>query len=458
MTLSRRISLVVLAVVAATSMSLAVLSAITGRSSALREVDERLTALRTAATQDGADPVDTLLRNLLTLPTNFVAALSVDDEALVDLIGSDDPNALRLDAIEPEALRKAVEAPHTINGDEPIRISAIDLGAGEWLVFGEGVGDIANAFTNQLLINGALAIAVALLGGLFTLQVTRRSLAPLRDIVRYSQSVAAGHLATNLPADATTIEVRELQASIGTMVGELKSAAEVKTKSEQEMREFLADVAHELRTPLTTVRAYAEVLSSQQHVDAEVRQRAQDRIAHESQRMTRLIDDLLLLARLASAPSSTRSALDVGSVITAHFNDLGILDPLRPVKVDVVPCEISADPALMDRLFANLASNIHRHTPSNAHVVVRCESRDGIVTCTIDDAGPGIDDGQMQLLSQGAQRFGALRSGDQHGTGLGLHLVTSIARLHGGGARFERSPLGGLRVTITLASTPAHTA
>ncbi|NDA53738.1 MAG: sensor histidine kinase, partial [Actinobacteria bacterium] len=206
-------------------------------------------------------------------------------------------------------------------------------------------------------------------------------------------------------------------------------------------------------TPLTTVRAYADVLASQQSVEPEMRQRAQDRIAYESKRMTRLIDDLLLLARLSSTPLSDHELIDISSVISSHFHDLKVLDPSRKLTIDTTPCRVEADPALMDRLFANLSSNIHRHTPSSAEVAVRCVSDKGTVTCTIDDAGPGLDDSQLNLLAVGAERFSTLRSGDHHGTGLGLHLVASIARLHGGAATFERSPLGGLRVVVTLPTT-----
>jgi len=455
MTLSRRISVLVLFVVAFSSMAIAVLSALAGRSAALNQVDDRLGSLRTVVAA-GEDPVDTLLRSLLTMPTNFVAVLSIDDEALVDLVDSDAPDAIRVEALDANIVRKSERTPLTVSASEPIRITAVDVGNGEWLVFGEGVGDISRTFAAQLFVNVALAAAVALLGGLVSLFATRRSLKPLGEIVDYAQAVAAGRLNAILPADAPTNEVRELQTSIGAMVDELHEAASTKARSESEMRDFLADVAHELRTPLTTVRAYAEVLASHQPIDTEMRQRAHDRIAHESKRMSQLIEDLLLLARLSSHPASTSEHVDISSVVSSHFADLKVLDPERSVAIETVPCSLEADPALIDRLFANLASNIHRHTPATAAVAVRCEVSGNIFTCTIDDGGPGIDDGQLKQLALGIERFSALRSGDQHGTGLGLHLVASIARSQRGSVTFERGPLGGLRVVVSLPTTDDH--
>jgi two-component system OmpR family sensor kinase len=455
MTLSRRISVLVLFVVAFSSMAIAVLSAFAGRSAALNQVDDRLGSLRTVVAA-GDDPVDTLLRSLLTMPTNFVAVLSIDEEVLVDLVDSDTPDAIRIEALDASTVRKSARTPLTVSASEPIRITAIDVGNGEWLVFGEGVGDIARTFAAQLFVNIALAAAVAMLGGLVALVATRSSLKPLGEIVDYAQAVAAGRLNAILPADAPTNEVRELQTSIGAMVDELHAAASAKARSESEMRDFLADVAHELRTPLTTVRAYAEVLASHQPIDDEMRQRAHDRIAHESKRMTRLIDDLLLLARLSSHPTSTSEHVDIGSVVSSHFADLKVLDPDRSVTMETVPCSLEADPALIDRLFANLASNIHRHTPATAPVEVHCVESGYNFICTIDDGGPGIDDSQLTQLTLGIERFSALRSGDQHGTGLGLHLVASIARSQGGSVTFERSPLGGLRVVVALPTTARH--
>jgi two-component system OmpR family sensor kinase len=220
------------------------------------------------------------------------------------------------------------------------------------------------------------------------------------------------------------------------------------------MRDFLADVAHELRTPLTTVRAYSEILAVERPADAEVRERAMNRIADESKRMSKLIDDLLLLARVSSAPSAARERVDVGRVAESHFNDLLMLDPRRSVTLACAESWTLADTALLDRMFANLASNVHRHTPPTANVAVRCEVDGANIVCYVDDSGPGLDAGRLATLAEGTQRFDPLRSTDVRGSGLGLHLVSSIARAHGGSVSFERSPLGGLRVVVRLPIRP----
>ena len=451
MTLARRISLMVGAVIAVTSLSVALLTAFSGRSTALSQVDDRLLDLReTSAASD--DPVDAVLHDMGVVQSDLVAYLIVDDGEPISLLEtSEDPSPRRQIQLTEAELRELARTPGTVELALPTRLTSIELGEGHWLIIGKPVDDISVQFQRQLVSNSLLALVLAMLGGATSAAMTRRALSPLRRMVDYSSAVANGRLDIRLQQDSSAREIQELQTSITRMVESLKEAADVKAQSEADMRVFLADVAHELRTPLTTVRAYADVLAAEGQSDSEVRVRAQQRIAQESRRMSRLIDDLLLLARLASTRLGTTSRVDVGSLIDTHFADLRVLDPERSVDLSCEPCLVEGDQALLERMFANLASNIHRHTPKTARVVVTCTTRD-VVECTIDDAGPGLEDVQLLQMTSGAQRFGQLRSGDRHGTGLGLHLVSSIARSHGGAASFSRSPLGGLRVTVTLPS------
>ena len=449
MTLSRRITLMVLAVIAVTSLVVATLSAFAGRQSSIAQVDERLIALRNTIVIDN-DPVKALLASLISAPTDMVASLIVPDEQPIDLLDGNATGQNKIGSISTKQLLTATRAPVTTKHAEPIRIIAIDLGVEQWLVIGHPISDIHNAFRRQLFLNYAIAIVVALLGSAVASSVTRRSLEPLRKIVDYSSSVASGTLNIALPADASAKEVRELQSSITSMVDALRDAADSKSRSETAMREFLADVAHELRTPLTTVRAYAEILASERPAEPEVRERAMGRIADESRRMSKLIDDLLLLARLSSAPTSLRENVDLAEIAASHFRDLSAIDPDRVVSIECSKCLVVADEDLVNRMFANIASNVHRHTPPTAAVHIRCSVLGPEVVCSIDDAGPGLDIARLEALSRGTQRFDPLRSKDARGSGLGLHLVSSIARSLGGSASFERSSLGGLKVVVRL--------
>ena len=286
MTLSRRITLMVLAVIAVTSLVVATLSAFAGRQSSIAQVDERLIALRNTIVIDN-DPVKALLASLISAPTDMVASLIVPDEQPIDLLDGSATGENKIGSISTKQLLTAIRAPVTTKDAEPIRIIAIDLGVEQWLVIGHPISDIHNAFRRQLFLNYAIAIVVALLGSAVASSVTRRSLEPLRKIVDYSSSVASGTLNIALPADASAKEVRELQSTITSMVDALRDAADSKSRSETAMREFLADVAHELRTPLTTVRAYAEILASERPAEPEVRERAMGRIADESRRMSK---------------------------------------------------------------------------------------------------------------------------------------------------------------------------
>lgn len=448
MTLSRRISLVASVIIAVTTVLFAALSAYSSRSGELRLVDTRLTELRKASLE-AVDPVTALLESSEATSTNFLASLIVTDEPPISLLDVA-RTPFEIPAISDEQLFGAQFEALTVTAGTPLRLVSLDLGDEQWMVFGEDVGEIEDRFRVQLLSNFLFALLLTLVGGALASYIARRSLRPIGLIAEYSREIAAGRLEAALDMDASTLEVRELQRAITGMVGSLRDAADTKSRSEAAMREFLADVAHELRTPLTTLRAYSDLLTSGAASDAETMARAQSRIAQESKRMTRLIDDLLLLARVSSTTADSTESVDVSDLIRTHLEDLRILDPHRSLSIAGGNIVIEANRGLLERMIVNIVSNIHRHTPSTAPVEVRIDADNGGATLTFDDGGPGLSHAQLQQLADGVQRFGLSRADDRHGTGLGLHLLTSIVRSHGGEVRFEKSHLGGLRLKIWL--------
>jgi len=456
MTLARRISLVTSLTIVVTTALFATLAAFSSRNAALDAVDQRITELRRTVVESG-DPVSALLQSVESTSPDFVATLIVVGEDPISLLEST-PTAPTIAPLTIDQLSSALGDAITIGSGIPFRVVSIGLGNEQWLVFGERVEAIQSQLERQLLTNALIALLLTILGGTLSAIITRKSLRPIGQIVDFSQRVALGHLDISLVVDSTSLEVRELQESISSMVDSLKDAANSRAQSESSMREFLADVAHELRTPLTTVRAYGDLLATTNNADPETRARAQDRIAQESRRMSRLIDDLLLLARLSSTKPEQSERFDVCTVVKSHADDLAMLDPERPIDIGCTSHVICANRALIERLFANVFSNIHRHTPATAPIEIRCTTRDEFVEFTIDDSGPGLEQAHIQQLALGTQRFGSVRSTDQHGTGLGLHLLTSIARSHGGEVLFAKGRLGGLCVTIRLPETALATA
>jgi len=454
-TLTRRLSLLTATLIAVCTFTIALLAAVSGRNTATGQIDARLVNLR-GTIRDTDDPLSALLQSASASSSDFGALLVVVGEDPIVLVEGSTMEEASIADVGTDQLNLERTTPFTV--DRGLRLVTLDIGNEQWLVFGEDIRTIHRQFTIQLAANSMLALALSALGGAMAALVTRRSMVPLGHIVRYSRSVADGTLTGSLNVDAPTSEVRELQDSIGSMVLSLKVAADERTRSEAMMRDFLADVAHELRTPLTTVRAYSEILASDRSPDPETRVRAQDRIVQESKRMARLIDDLLLLARLASAPTERTSRLDVRSIVRAHLDDLAVLDPNRSINLQAGPCHIDANAALIERMVANIVSNIHRHSPADARVEVIMGEVDTDLEISFDDAGPGLDAQQLDRLAHDAPRFGVLRTGDQHGSGLGLHLVRSIARAHRGTVNFERSPLGGLRVRIRLPASNSQCA
>lgn len=451
MTLSRRITLVTSLIIAVTTSLFAALAAFSSRNAALDAVDRRNVELRRTISNDD-EPVSALLRSIESTSADFVAYLIVVGEDPIPLLEGESSAPLTPSPTSEQLISAQLES-LTIDSTNLVRLVSLSLGDEQWLLFGEGIDDVRDQFERQLLTNALIALLLTIAGGGIIALLSRRSLQPIERIVAFSKRVASGDLNTSLEVNSPSLEVRELQASIAGMVESLKVAAENRAQSESSMREFLADVAHELRTPLTTVRAYADLLATATTTDPETRTRAQDRIARESKRMSRLIDDLLLLARLSSTQPEQMERVNIGEIVKSHADDLRMLDPNRSVTMTCDSFTLTANRALIERMVSNIFSNIHRHTPPTAPVEVRCDRLDGFATITIDDGGPGLDPTQLQQLAHGPRRFGLLRSSDQHGTGLGLHLLATIAQSHGGEARFTPSRLGGLCVTVRLPAT-----
>ncbi|MFZ9109213.1 MAG: HAMP domain-containing sensor histidine kinase [Ilumatobacteraceae bacterium] len=448
MTLSRRISLVTSLIIAVTTSLFAALAAFSSRNAALDAIDRRNFELRRTISNDD-EPVSALLQSIESTSADFVAFLIVAGEDPISLLESESSAPLTPSPTSEQLISAQLE-PLTIDSTNPVRVVALNLGDEQWLMFGDGIDDVRDQFERQLLTNALIALLLTIVGGGVIALLARRSLQPIERIVAFSKRVASGDLTTSLEVNSPSLEVRELQASIAGMVESLKAAADSRARSESSMREFLADVAHELRTPLPTVRAYAALLATATTTDPETRTRAQDRIARESKRMSRLIDDLLLLARLSSIQPEQTERVNIGEIVMSHADDLRMLDPSRPIMMTCDSFTLTANRGLIERMVSNIFSNIHRHTPPTTPVEVRCERLGGFANITIDDGGPGLEPTQLEQLAHGPRRFGLLRSSDQHATGLGLHLLATIAQSHGGEARFTPSRLGGLSVTVRL--------
>ena len=282
----------------------------------------------------------------------------------------------------------------------------------------------------------ALALAAAL---------SRRALAPIARLTATARDIGRTQdTSRRVPIPDSEDEVAELARTLDEMLRSLETSRSETEETLQRQRQFVADASHELRTPLTAVLANLELLADV--LDGE-RGEAAHAALRSTQRMRRLVADLLLLARADAKREVTHKPTELDRVVVEAASEIGALTADHELTVDVQPVVVDGARDELHRLALNLMENAVRHTPAgtNVHVVVRADGDQAVLT--VSDDGPGVPE---ELRDQIFERF-VRAAGDRGGSvGLGLSIVKAVARSHGGDVRLENSPGGGACFVVTL--------
>jgi two-component system OmpR family sensor kinase len=342
--------------------------------------------------------------------------------------------------------------PHTVSLTDlgPYRVLATTEPDGDTLITGLPLSNVQDAVWLLLAIEGAVAVAGLMLVGFGGAAVVRLSLRPLRRVAVTASRVAELPLAKGevdltlrVPDADPRTEVGQVGAAFNRMLGHIGDALAVRHASETRVRQFVADASHELRTPLAAIRGYAELTRrGRDQVPPDVAH-ALGRVESESARMTTLVDDLLLLARLDSGRPLERGPVELSGLIVDTVNDAHaagrdhrwLLDlPDRPVTVP-------GDGARLHQVLANLLANAHTHTPPGTTVVTRLTTTpDGCALVTVTDDGPGIPERLQPDVFERFARADSSRSRAAGSTGLGLSIVAAVVEAHGGQVSVQSRP------------------
>ncbi|MDT4925714.1 MAG: two-component system, OmpR family, sensor kinase, partial [Pseudonocardiales bacterium] len=248
-------------------------------------------------------------------------------------------------------------------------------------------------------------------------------------------------------------EVGQLAQAMNTLLGAVETQFAARLESEWRMRQFLADASHELRTPLTSIRGYAELARMQRAVGNPAEDNL-DRIESEGTRMSRLVDDLLLLARGdadASAHTADRAPVDVADLVEDAVLGSRAAFPDRRIDVEAEPGpSISGDRDQLLRVVRNLVTNAAVHTAVGRPILVRAASDGPGVTIQVADGGPGLPPDEAAQVFERFWRADKARTRARGGTGLGLSIVAAIVHAHGGTVRFDSTVESGSTVTVWL--------
>lgn len=293
------------------------------------------------------------------------------------------------------------------------------------------------ALITKLLIVGLPVLL--LLVAVTTWMTVGRALAPVEAIRREVEVVSAAQLHRRVPQPGTDDEIGRLAATMNRMLARLETAR-------NSQRRFVSDASHELRSPITTIRQHAEVALA--HPDRTTTAELAEVVLVEELRMQRLVEDLLLLARADEQVSSPRAPVDVDDLAFGEASRLRSTTSLRVDTSGVGAARVRGDVDALGRVLRNLGDNAARHAKSQIDFALTV--RGGEVLLTVDDDGPGIPAPERGRVLERFVRIDAARSRNDGGSGLGLAIVDEIVRAHGGSLSIAESPLGGVRVEVTL--------
>jgi two-component system OmpR family sensor kinase len=314
--------------------------------------------------------------------------------------------------------------------------------------------------TGLIILIGVIGVGGAAGAGALWVRLALR---PLERVAETATRVA------ELPLDrgevALAVRVPDIDADPGTEVGKVgaalnhmlehvASALSARQASENKVRTFVADASHELRTPLASIRGYAELTRRGGHELPDDVVHAIGRVESESVRMTALVEDLLLLARLDEGNRLDGATVDLSRLLIDAVSDARAAGPGHEWQLELPPepVQIQGDQARLHQVIMNLLANARTHTPQGTVVTTSLTADGSSATIEVADNGPGIDSSLLPTVFERFVRGDGSRSRASGSTGLGLSIVAAVVDAHGGHAHVRSEP-GHTVFTITLPVT-----
>jgi two-component system OmpR family sensor kinase len=363
------------------------------------------------------------------------------------------------------------------------RVAVVHSATGAELAVGQSLNEVTTTTANLVLIFALVTLVALLAAGIATAIIVRTALRPLGRVADTATRVAElplekGEVALERVPDADTdtrTEVGQVGAAFHRMLGHVEQALVAREASENKVRQFVADASHELRTPLASIRGYSELTRRGGHELPPDVVRALGRIESESVRMTSLVEDLLLLARLDAGRELVLGDVDLVPIVADAVADAHAAGPghewtlevqragaTAPVPAerqlaagaaaspaDTAPVVVQGDGSRLHQVVGNLLANARTHTPDGSHVDIRLAVEGDSAVLTVADDGPGIPEELQPVLFERFARGDNSRSRATGSTGLGLAIVAAVVEAHHGTVEARSRP-GDTRFTVRL--------
>ncbi|ORV08380.1 sensor histidine kinase [Mycobacterium celatum] len=336
---------------------------------------------------------------------------------------------------------------------------------GDVIVTGLSMSNVDATMIRVLLIFGVVTVVALAAATTAGIVIIRRALAPLRRVSQTASKVV------DLPLDRGEValpvrvpepdanphtEVGQLGSAVNRMLDHIATALSTRQASETRVRQFVADASHELRTPLAAIRGYTELAQrvSQKEGDKDAVAHAMSRVQSETERMTRLVEDLLLLARLDSGRPLEREPVDLSRVALDAVSDAHVAGPDHQWELDLPdkPVMVTGDAARLHQVLTNLLTNARIHTGPGTIVTTGLSIDTTHAVLTVSDNGPGIPEPLQSEVFERFARGDTSRSRKGGSTGLGLAIVSAVVKAHDGSIDVHSAP-GHTQFTVRLPLT-----
>src|SRR5438309_1976986 len=313
------------------------------------------------------------------------------------------------------------------------------------------LANVQSSLRGLLLMVTLISLAVVAGTAVLALLIISIGLRPLRRMGTAAGVIATGDLSRRIEPATPKTEIGRLGLALNAMLSQIEAAFAQRTASEQRLRRFIADASHELRTPLTSIRGYSEMLrrgAGESPADSDLARR---RIEEESVRMSALVDDMLLIARLDQGRPLETEPVDLQVIARDAAADARVVAPQREITLEAPDkVVVSGDDTRLRQVVGNLVRNALVHTPGTTPIEISVTTLNGTARLSIADHGSGLRTEDRERIFEPFYRADPSRSRDSGGAGLGLSIVNAVVTAHGGRVDLKETSGGGATFEVEL--------
>ena len=398
------------------------------------------------------------LRPLSGVPTTTAVTLLDLSGNVVGQVGGQFANSIDIKEfhkLTPAEVLKNKGKPFTIpgaDGEPDIRAVARILPSGVGtVVISVALDSVDRTMRGLAGIYFLISLIVIIAIGFVARSLIKLSLKPLNKIEETAAAIAEGDLSARLPEVNPNTEVGRLTGSLNTMLSRIEESFAVRTESENKLRRFIADASHELRTPLTAIRGFAELHRQGAVTGEDKTKELISRIEKESIRMSSLVEDLLLLARLDQSRELTIDPVDINHLVNEAIASAKAAGPSHEITLKSSSDEVFVlgDSMRIHQAVSNLLANARTHTPAGTKIEMEILQNESEVQISVSDNGPGLSpEDQTRIFERFFRADPSRARVSGEGSGLGLAIVDAVMKAHGGSVEVLSELNQGAKFTL----------